>query len=81
MLHNYWARINDNIRAMRSLNALRDAGDTDGRSGVCQREMLAARFGDLARCPTVLMAVTECERRGDFSRPCGAAYVNPPGAR
>jgi len=31
--------------------------------------------------PDVLIALTACERRGDFLRPCGASYVNPLGAR
>jgi hypothetical protein len=30
--------------------------------------------------PDVLIALTACERRGDFSMPCGAAYVVPLGA-
>jgi hypothetical protein len=29
--------------------------------------------------PDVLIALTACPRRGDFSRPCGAAYVEPLG--
>lgn len=50
-----------------------------GRSGAYRRETLAARFGDMA-LPDVLIALTACERRGDFSRPCGAGYVEPLGA-
>jgi hypothetical protein len=50
-----------------------------GRVDAYRRETLAARFGDMA-LPDVLIALTACERRGDFSRPCGAGYVEPPGA-
>ncbi len=50
-----------------------------GRAGAYRRETLAARFGDMA-LPDVLIALTACEHRGDYSRPCGASYVNPPGA-
>jgi len=50
-----------------------------GRAGAYRREMLAARFGDMA-LPDVLIALTACERRGDYSRPCGAGYVEALGA-
>ena len=39
----------------------------------------AARFGDMA-LPDVLIALTACMRRGDYSKPCGAGYVDPLGA-
>jgi hypothetical protein len=45
-----------------------------GRTGAYRRETLAARFGDMA-LPDVLIALTACERRGDYSRPCGAGYA------
>lgn len=50
-----------------------------GRAGAYRRETLAARFGDMA-LPDVLIAVTACARRGDYSRPCGAGFVEPLGA-
>ncbi len=37
----------------------------------------AERFGDMA-LPDVLIALSACERRGNFSTPCGAGYVDPP---
>jgi hypothetical protein len=49
------------------------------RTGAYRRETLAARFGDAA-LPGVLIALTACPQRGDFSMPCGASYVEPPGA-
>ena len=50
-----------------------------GRVGAYRPATLAARFGDAA-LPDVLIAVTACERRGDFGNPCGAHYVEPLGA-
>jgi hypothetical protein len=50
-----------------------------GRAGAYRRETLAVRFGDMA-LPEVFMALTGCERRGDFSKPCGAGYAEPLGA-
>ena len=47
-----------------------------GRTGAYRPATLAARFGDMA-VPDVLIVVTACEGRGDYSRPCGAAYVEP----
>jgi hypothetical protein len=49
-----------------------------GRAEAYRRETLAARSGDMA-LPDVLIALTACERRGNFSMPCGAASVDPPG--
>jgi hypothetical protein len=45
-----------------------------------RRATLAVRFGDMP-LPDVLIAFAACERRGDYSRPCGAGYVDPPGGR
>jgi len=50
------------------------------RAGAYRPETLAARLGDAA-LPDVLTALSACERRGDYSRPCGAGYVEPLGAR
>ncbi len=47
-------------------------------AGAYQRETLAARFGDMA-LPDVLIALAACGRRDDYSRPCAASYVEPPG--
>jgi hypothetical protein len=41
-----------------------------GHAGAYRRETLLAPFGDMA-LPNVLIALTACERRGDYSRPCG----------
>src|SRR5690348_16142942 len=49
-----------------------------GRAGAYRREPLAARFGDIA-LPDVLITLTGCERRGDYSVPCGTGHVDPPG--
>jgi hypothetical protein len=35
-----------------------------------------ARFGVDAALPDVLMALAACERRRDFSRPCGARFTD-----
>ncbi len=35
-----------------------------------------ARFGADAALPDVLMALASCERRKDFSRPCGARFTD-----
>src|SRR5262249_37702550 len=50
-----------------------------GRRGAYRRDTLPQRFGEAA-LGDVLIAVTACEQRGDYSRPCAARYVEPPGA-
>jgi hypothetical protein len=50
------------------------------RAGAYRRETLVARFGDVA-LPDVIIALTAWPQHGDYSRPCGAGYVDPPGAR
>jgi hypothetical protein len=35
-----------------------------------------ARFSADAALPDVLMALAACERRKDFSRPCGARFTD-----
>ena len=42
-----------------------------GRAGSYRKEGLVARFGADIALPDVLMALASCERRKDFSRPCG----------
>lgn len=46
------------------------------RRGQYARDRLAARFGADAALPDVLVALASCERRGDFSKPCGARYAD-----
>jgi hypothetical protein len=50
---------------MRRIGAL----SLDGRYRL---DGLVERFGTDAPLPDVLMALATCERRPDFSRPCGA---------
>jgi hypothetical protein len=49
-----------------------------GPAGAYRREVLAARFGDMA-LPDVLIALAACRRPGDLSSRCGANHVDPPG--
>ena len=46
------------------------------RAGSYRRDRLLARFGADTALPDVLMALASCERRPDFSRPCGARFAN-----
>jgi len=46
------------------------------RAGSYRGDGLLARFGADAALPDVLMALVECERRKDFSRPCGARFTD-----
>ena len=45
------------------------------RAGSYRRDGLLARFG-VAALPDVLMALASCERRADFSRPCGTRFAD-----
>jgi len=45
-----------------------------GRFGSYRHDGLMARFGPDAALPDVLMALASCERRRDFSQPCGARF-------
>ncbi len=47
-----------------------------GRAGSYRLDGLVARFGADAAPPDVLMALASCERRADFSRPCGAKFMD-----
>jgi hypothetical protein len=49
-----------------------------GRTGSYRLDGLMARFGPDIALPDVLMALASCERRRDFSQPCGARYTNLP---
>jgi hypothetical protein len=46
------------------------------RAGSYRLNGLLARFGADAALPDVLMALVSCERRADFSRPCGARFTD-----
>ena len=46
------------------------------RAGSYSRDGLLARFGADAALPDVLMALAACERRKDFSKPCGARFTD-----
>jgi hypothetical protein len=45
-----------------------------GRAGRYALSRLIERFGADAAGPDVLMELAQCERRKDFSRPCGARF-------
>ena len=47
-----------------------------GRAGSYRKDGLVPRFGADAALPDVLMALAACERRADFSRPCGARFTD-----
>jgi hypothetical protein len=56
-----------------------DACDCAGRVRTgwsYRREGLIQRFSTNAALPDVLMALASCERRADFSRPCGARFTD-----
>ncbi len=47
-----------------------------GRARRYRLDGLEARFGADAPLPDVLLALAACERRADFSRPCGAWFMD-----
>ncbi len=47
-----------------------------GRAGRYRLHGLIERFGADAALPDVLLALASCERRGDFSRRCGARFTD-----
>jgi hypothetical protein len=47
-----------------------------GRAESYRRDVLVARFGADIALPDLLLALAQCERRRDFSRPCGARFVD-----
>jgi hypothetical protein len=47
-----------------------------GRTGSYRLDGLMARFGPDSALPDVLMALASCERRRDFSQPCGARFTD-----
>jgi hypothetical protein len=46
------------------------------RAGSYRRDGLVERFGEDIAPPDLLMALAQCERRRDFSRPCGARFTD-----
>jgi hypothetical protein len=51
-----------------------------GRAGSYALARLIERFGADIALPDLLVALASCERRADFSRPCGAMYTDLTGA-
>ncbi len=47
-----------------------------GRAGRYRLVGLIERFGADAALPDVLLGLAACERRKDFSRPCGARFTD-----
>jgi len=62
-------------------DVIRIACERCGRAGSYRRDGLVARFGADIALPDVLMALASCERRRDFSRPCGARFTDPASPR
>jgi hypothetical protein len=50
------------------------AGTLRAAPGSYRRDGWLARFGADIALPDVLMELAACERRRDFSRPCGALF-------
>jgi hypothetical protein len=46
------------------------------RAGRYRCDGLVARFGADIALPDLLVALASCERRPDFSRPCGARFTD-----
>ena len=46
------------------------------RAGSYRHDGLVARFGADIALPDLLMALASCERRLDFSQPCGARFAD-----
>ena len=47
-----------------------------GRAGSYRWDGLMARFGTDIALPDLLVALSACERRADFSRTCGARFTD-----
>jgi hypothetical protein len=41
-----------------------------------RRDGLMARFGQQITLPDLLLALAKCDRRTDFSKPCGARFTD-----
>ena len=57
------------------LDVVRIECERCGRAGSYRRDGLMARFGPDIALPDLLVALSSCERRADFSKPCGALYL------
>jgi hypothetical protein len=55
-----------------ALDVVRIDCERGGRAGSHRRDGLVARFGTDITLLDLLVALSACERRRDFSRPCGA---------
>jgi hypothetical protein len=58
------------------LDVIRIECERCGRAGRYAKARLIERFGADAAGPDVLTELAQCERRKDFSRPCGARYTD-----
>ncbi len=58
------------------LSVVRIECERCGRAGSYRLDGLVGRFGPDAALPDVLLALATCERRRDFSRPCGARFAD-----
>ncbi len=52
------------------------ACERSGRSGRYSRDRLIERFSADIALPDLLVALASCERRADFSRPCGTRFTD-----
>jgi hypothetical protein len=58
------------------LDVVRIECERCGRAGSYRRDGLMARFGPDTALPDLLVALAQCERRADFSKPCGARFTD-----
>ena len=58
------------------LDVMRIECQRRGRAGSYRRDGLLARFGADIALPDLLVPLSSCERRADFSKPCGARYTD-----
>jgi hypothetical protein len=55
---------------------VRIACERCGRDGSYRLDRLIARFAADAALPDALLELAACERRADYSRPCGARFTD-----
>jgi hypothetical protein len=58
------------------MNVVRIECPRSDRVGSYRRDGLLARFGADIALPDLLLTLAECERRRDFSKPCGARFTD-----
>jgi hypothetical protein len=58
------------------LDVVRIECERCGRAGRYRLAGLIERFGPDAALPDVLIALATCDRRRDFSKPCGARFTD-----